>query len=441
MGKQADRHRIGILLTRSADEAKKEEIISLRKRNPPRPWIKNVDFIKNPDFKITRAPYNLGYKNTPVPKTIGVATDVSAGEYIKHFHGEEFEVDFIRPAEITKERLATNDINFLLIYDLLESFHTDRTKGKRLYNNFLQIIKNTPNVFPNWEYQEFIDSKLIYYNYFKANDIPICPTVTISRDEWNERVAKSSTKQVAGEILSIIMKEEKWQKFIGKPVFGQEAKSCKIFKDMKDIENRFEKYIVGTMVKYPGLIFQKFINGFGQTTDCPEIRMYYVGNTYQFSMIATKDRIYTLHEEGGRPAGRPQNASLKLTGTPIKLDTLKAIGDKVLSHLRPKLKLPAHPEGGPSSLDLLMTRVDMGCMQEGEFKPWVNEIEFVPSYYLEDHTHAIEGAVAAQMVKIARQYIGTEVAADVAAKSAACGKLAVDNSMEIDDVDDVKAFS
>lgn len=440
MGRKAGKSRIGILLTRSADEAKKEEIISLRKRNPPRPWIRNVDFVKNPDFKIIRAPYNLGYKNTPVPKTVGIATDVSCGEYIKHFHGEEFEVDYIRPKDITKERLAENDINFLLIYDLLESFHTDRTKGKRLYNNFLKIIKETPNVFPNWEYQEFIDSKLIYYNYFKENNLPICPTQTISREEWNERVAKSSTKQVAGEILDIIMKQEKWKKFIGKPVFGQEAKSCKIFKDMKDIENRFEKYIVGTMEKYPGLIFQKFIDGFGQTTDCPEIRMYYVGNQYKFSMIATKDRIYTLSTEGHKPAGRPQNASLNLAGGPIKLEKLKEIGDRVLSHLRPKLKLPPHPEGRQvNPLDLLMTRVDMGCMQDGEFKPWINEIEFVPSYYLEDHTHAIEGDVAAQMVVIARQYIGTDVSHEVAAKHAA--KLAVDNSMEIDDVDDVKAFS
>jgi len=429
MGKQADRRpRIGILLTKSNDEAKKEEIISLRKRIPARPWIKNTDFTKNPDFKIVRKAYNLGYKNVQVPHTIGVATDVSVGEYVKHFYGEEFEVDYIRPAEITMERLATNDINFLLIYDLLESFHTDRTRGKRLYNNFRNVVKNSPNVFPNWEFQDFIDSKLKYYNFFEQNDIPICPTITISKEEYEEKVAKSSAAEVAAELLKKI-DSANWGKFIGKPVFGQEAKSCKIFQTPKNLEKRFEKYVTETMAKYPGLIFQKFITGFGQTTDCPELRMYYVGKKYHFSVVATKDRIYTLHTEGGKPGNRPQNATLKLRDC-IKLDELKAIGDRVLAILGKKLKLPPHPESRQTTpLELLMTRVDVGCMQDGEFKPWVNEIEFVPSYYMEDHTHPLDGSVGEQMARITRQYLGTDI---LHAKAAAEKAMETDNAMDID---------
>lgn len=406
MGKHPDRKaRIGILLTKSKDEAKKEEIISLRKRNPPRPWIKKIDFKKNPDFKIDRKPYLLGYKNTEVKHTIGVATDVSVGEYVKHYFGDEFDVDFIRPADISMERLASNDLNYLLIYDLLESFHTDRTRNKRLYKGFKEVVQNSPNVFPNWKFQEFIDSKLIYYNYFKEIGIPICPTFTISKEEYESGCKKTSPKEVAAELLKKI-KGEGWGWFIGKPVFGQEAKSCKIFKEPRGLEERFEKYVTSTMKKYPGLIFQKFINGFGQTTDCPEIRMYYCGNTYQFSMIATKERIYTIAHEGGQPSNRPQNAKLKLREA-IKLDELKAIGDKVLGLLRGMLKLPEHPSGKQTSpLDLLMTRVDMGCMRDGEFRPWVNEIEFVPSYYMEDHTHPLDGTVGEQMARITRQYLG-----------------------------------
>jgi len=413
MGKKADmRPRIGILLTKSKDEAKKEEIISLRKRIPARPWIKKVDFGENPDFKIVRQPYNLGYKNVQVPRTTGIATDVSVGEYIKHYYGGEFIVDFIRPNEITEERLSQNDINYLLIYDLLESFHTDRTKDKRLYNNFKNVVKSCPNVFPNWEYQEFIDSKLLYYNYFANTTgdehVPICPTITLSKEEYDAEVAKSSTSEVAAAMLQKI-KEAGWSRFIGKPVYGQEAKSCKIFRDPRGIDARFDKYVTETMKKYPGLIFQKFIDGFGQTTDCPEVRMYYVGNTYQFSMVATKDRIFTLSHEGGKPKNRPQNAQLTLR-TEIKLDELKTIGDRVLAVMRKKLKLPNHPNnpGSTDPLDLLMTRVDMGCMRDGEFKPWVNEVEFVPSYYMEDHTHPIDGTVGEQMAKIARQYLGME---------------------------------
>jgi len=71
--------RIGILLTESKNEGKKEEIISLRRRVPPRPWIEHVDFETNPDFKMERDGYVLQY-GAKVPKTVGVATDVSIGE-------------------------------------------------------------------------------------------------------------------------------------------------------------------------------------------------------------------------------------------------------------------------------------------------------------------------------------------------------------------------
>jgi len=84
-----------------------------------------------------------------VPKTIGIATDVSIGEYLKMYHGDIFYIDYIRPQDISRKRLAQNDINFLIIYDLLESFHIDRTKGNRVYINFLDVLRSAENVFPN----------------------------------------------------------------------------------------------------------------------------------------------------------------------------------------------------------------------------------------------------------------------------------------------------
>lgn len=416
MGKKPEvprKARIGILLTNSKNEGKKEEIISLRKRNPPRPWIKDTDFTANPDFKIIRKPYNLTYKQIKIPQTVGVATDVSIGEYIRHYHSNDCEVDYIRPKDISAERLAKNDINFLLIYDLLESFHTDRTKGKRLHNNFKTVVQNATNVFPNWKYQEFIDSKLLYYEYFRAHDIPIAPTLTLSREDYHEQVKKEiasggeqgAARRVAAAILAKI-EQNTWGKFIAKPVFGQEAKSCKSFKNAsaKDVGDRFAKYITETYAKYPGLIFQKFIHGFGETTSCPELRMYFVGDTYHFSMIATRDRIYTLRSEGGKPSGRSQNGLLDLPKN-IRLDALMEIARKVISVLKKKCTLQ-RPDGSVTTLPLLVTRVDMGCIQDGEFKPWVNEIEFVPSYYMEDHTHPLDGCVGEQAALIARKYLG-----------------------------------
>jgi len=65
------------------------------------------------------------------------------------YHGDIFDIDYIRPQDISRKRLAQNDINFLIIYDVLESFHIDRTKGKRVYNNFLDVLRSADNVFPN----------------------------------------------------------------------------------------------------------------------------------------------------------------------------------------------------------------------------------------------------------------------------------------------------
>jgi len=151
MGKKPtmSKNRIGILLTDSKNEGKKEELISFRRRVPPRPWIKEVDFKTNPDFRIVREPYHYRDYDLKVPRAIGIATDVSIGEYLKMYYGDIFEIDYIRPKEITKERLAQNDINFLIIYDVLESFHIDRSKGKKVYHNFVDAVRSLNNVFPN----------------------------------------------------------------------------------------------------------------------------------------------------------------------------------------------------------------------------------------------------------------------------------------------------
>jgi len=74
---------------------------------------------------------------------------VSIGEYLRMYHGDIFDIDYIRPHEISRKRLAENDINFVIIYDLLESFHIDRTKGRRVYHNFLDVLSSADNVFPN----------------------------------------------------------------------------------------------------------------------------------------------------------------------------------------------------------------------------------------------------------------------------------------------------
>jgi len=404
--KKTRKHRIGILLTNSQNEGKKEEIISIRKQIPPRPWVKTVDFAKNPDFRIDREAYHIAMDNIKIPRTVGIAADVSIGEYILFMYGDEFEVDYIRPSEVTKERLEGNDINFLIIYDLLESFHLDRTKGKRLYNNFLKVISNARNVYPNWRYQQFIGSKLIYYEYFQANGIPICPTFTLSPEQYNSSISEAGkTHDIIASELFDHLAGLGWKKFFAKPVFGQEKKSCRAFYSKEIHKERFARYIRVTMAKYPGIIFQKFVKGFGETTECPEVRMYYIGDVYKFSMVATNGKMYTLYHEGGKPKGRPQNGRLKLNSK-IKMERLFEIAEQVMTHLKKMLLLRNDLGSVVTHLPLFITRVDLGCLQDGEFNPWVNEVEFVPSFYIENHTHMLDADAAEQAVLIARAFLG-----------------------------------
>jgi len=140
---------------------------------------------------------------------------VSIGEYLKFYHGDVFDIDYIRPKDISKERLAQNDINFLIIYDLLESYHIDRTRGKKVYHKLLAAIRSSDNVFPGWELQEFIGSKLKYYSYFKSVGIPVVPTHTLTRDEFTAQISienaaggvEGATDRVVAKILATIQRE------------------------------------------------------------------------------------------------------------------------------------------------------------------------------------------------------------------------------------------
>jgi len=170
------------------------------------------------------------------------------------------------------------------------------------------------------------------------------------------------------------------------------------------LQSTFTKYVIATLKKYPGLIFQKFIHGFGKTVESPEVRSYWVGREYQFSMVATVKKIYCLSGEGHKPGGRKQNGVMRLPKS-ANIETLKDIAKRVIEVVQTKMKLTS-PDG--VALPLLMTRVDMGVMRDGEFNPWVNEVEYVPSYYVEDHTHPLEGKVAEQCAVISKKFLGIE---------------------------------
>jgi len=366
--------RVGILLTYPKQEQKKDELTRCRKCDvAANPWIKDVP--KEYIFERQTRKSVLG--------TYGVPTDVAVGCSIRHFfQASGVEVDFILPHEINMARLKSNDLNFLMIYDLLEAFHTDKTEDKKLYSVLKKCLSEADNIYPPLKYQEFIYSKINYYNYLKEHDVSILPTVTMTAEEYRELGHENAMTKMLDHI-----QRENWGRFIAKPVYGQESKDLKFFEPThkKLVGNYFEK----CMKKYPGVVLQKAIQDFGNTDKSPELRMYFIGKDYKYSACATKSAIITPESEGGKMKA--------------PLEELKTTTAAIIEKL-PEIEMP-----NGTCLPRLLTRLDMGYMIDGQFKPFVNEVEFVPSLYAENVQNKliddfIQG-LGRQIVDITKLYV------------------------------------
>ena len=189
--------RIGILTAHAKAEAKKDELVLVT--STKRPWAR-------------LAPQHLTIKRN---KKNFIPGDVCIGCYIMYTY-PHIEVDFIQPHEISVKRLHSNDLNFVLIYDLLESFHTDKNS---VYQKFKDTLKRAKNVYPPYYFQKFINNKCSYYKYLEKKKQQVVPTFCITRKKWKTRQEK--VRYVQGILDKI--KHNKWEQFIAKPVLGQES--------------------------------------------------------------------------------------------------------------------------------------------------------------------------------------------------------------------------
>merc|ERR1711964_524574 len=194
--------------------------------------------------------------------------------------------------------------------------------------------------------------------------------------------AESALKKILGTAT-----EEEWGRFICKPVYGQEGIDAKFFKPTQ--KKLLAKYFERCMKKYPGVVIQKEIKDFGNSKKSPELRMYYVGKNYQYSVCANNNNVIRPRQEGG--------------SLDAPLDSLRKRSRSILR----KLPLITMPNG--KRLPKLLTRLDMGYIVDGKYSPFVNEVEFVPSLYSEDCAHPperlIDKNLGDQMVKISKLYV------------------------------------
>ena len=355
--------KIGIVLNYKKAEKKKDELLRINLTRMP--WLKNTphDFIVMRDNK----------KHIPA--------DYAIGFYLET-HFPNVIVDYIQPDDISTRRFKKNDIVFIIIYDLLESFHLS---DKSRFNKFKAALKNSNNVYPPYEYQKFINNKCVYYKYLEKKGVPVAPTHCILRKKW---YLKNPDKYVDKLISKV--KTNNWDSIIAKPVYGQEAIDFKKFmscnNNLKCQKNKLLKYFHRTIPKYKSIVIQQYIKGFDKNN--PEMRTYHINGKYLYTM-ATSNRLAGTRpkQEGGQYKVKPENWEYLMKFSKIVMDLL------------PKLDLPGDLKSP------ILTRIDVGSGLEGTpFTYFVNEVEFVPSLYIEDQKHPVIEKISESLYKVAEIY-------------------------------------
>lgn len=351
--------RIGIILTKASSEKKKDEL--LNRNSTKRPWLKN-----------TPNKYCIYRDNKCC-----LPGDVSIGMYIRETY-QNIRIDFIKVNEITKDRLKQNDMNFLIIYDLLEAFHNMKDKVK--YEQIKKALLESKNVYPSPKYQKFVNDKSIYIKHLNKKKVPVIPTF-----HYYYKSYINQKEQTVEKIINRV-KRQGWDQFIAKPIYGQESIGFKKFKkNLNQAKKELKEYLkkILEQEKKPGVLIQKYIEGFDKNN--PEIRMYFIGEEYQYSVITTDKFVSLPKEEKG-------------TKDVPKFKELKKFASDVLKKL-PKITI------NKTKVPKLLTRIDIACQKKFS-KPWiVNEIEFVPSLYIEDINLIPEPKLGDMMVKITKKLI------------------------------------
>ncbi len=361
-----DTLKIGIVLNYKQAEKKKEELFPIDMKE--KPWLKKgheVEYSKHVIIK-------KGKKYVP--------GDVAIGLYIESNY-PNVKVDYITPDEVSTRRFNQNNLVFIIIYDLLEAFHL--TKKKENFNRFKLALKNSTNVYPPYQYQKFINNKCDYYKYLGKKGLPVAPTHCISREKWYKR----NPNVYVSNLLAKVHRNN-WESIIAKPVYGQESIGFAKFMACRNNtlecrKERLMRYLSENIPKYKSIIIQEYIKGFDKNN--PEFRMFFINGDYMYCIITGGGNVEQPVQEGGK---------FKIPDS--KWEEALSLAKRTVREL-PKLDL--------SNQTPVLTRVDIGSglvgVPEGLF---INEVEFVPSMYIEDQNNPVIEKISDALVDIAKEY-------------------------------------
>ena len=358
-----------------------------------RPWLQSVPKMYHIDDDGERASNNADEKY--------VRIDVAVAYCLKHkLEKSAHSVHFIPADKITNAQLRKYDLVINQFMDLLIVPFIKKYELRGIPHEKLRVVyeQNKDILYPPINYANLVYDKCAYYAYLRHKGISVAPTVCVTREMY-----KNNPSATFAYVAQVAI-QERWGKIFAKPVHGTDsgdvkllAKKYKVTKKTYDkIVSDIKAYCINTFKnkRYPSIVFQKYFKDFETTV--PQIRMYYVGRDYQYSILNTSDgTIYRPQSEVSK------NYNHEYTTPFRQLPSLKQRAQQVLDAIVPFFN------GAP----MLVTRIDFGCClkQSGPKanRFFLNEIEFNPGMYLHadgQRKFNIDAKMANQLVRVVNHY-------------------------------------
>ena len=332
-----------------------------------RPWLSNVP----KKYHVSEDGDSISVGDIVTKRFVRI--DIAVGYCLKYLYPND-DITLLNINKVTNKELSKYDLIINQFMDLLINPFIKKFEKNGKHHEKLRILYEThkEKIYPPINYENLVYDKCLYYDFLKDVKIPIAPTYCISRSEYN-----TDKNSKVGKLLDTAIKE-RWGKIFAKPVEGADsinavalAKNRRLSTKTRHlIKNDVNNYLNKTFsshMKYPKIVFQKFIKQF--ESSIPQIRMYFLGNKLQYSILnmANGETMRPKNED-------PEN------GVNFKYyKFVKDIAENILKYVR---------MGFFKKAPLLITRLDFGCCLNNTKKQdqfFLNEIEFNPGLYLHLH--------------------------------------------------------
>lgn len=274
----------------------------------------------------------------------------------------DFEVDIIRPEDISPERLRMNHCNYVLGYDAINASFESKARLA-----FVEKAFKESRMLPSWEFQEFVYYKSRYMKACMDAGIPMAPTIFAERFD-------RSPHRLLQQVIS-----RGWERFVIKQSFSAFSIGfCRFRTDECRRDAALLQAYFSEHADCPEYVVQEYIEGFSRNW---ETRIFWFDGKFAYA-IANKAAVST--EDG---------EEVIITGDDIPSDFLMnamRIGREALQVLPRLQSLDGEPAGLP------LVRTDVGC-SEGDLKDhqtnwdprqrtfFLNEIEYGGTNYFTRH--------------------------------------------------------